>query len=46
MTGIVGTEEVTFAGLKVKQEVGLADHAGWEGEGVISGLIGLAYPAL
>jgi hypothetical protein len=46
LTGIVGTEEVTLAGLKVKQEVALVNFAAWEGDGTTSGLIGLAYPAL
>jgi aspergillopepsin I len=46
LTGIVGTEEVTLAGLTVKQEVALVNYAAWEGDGTTSGLIGLAYPAL
>jgi hypothetical protein len=46
LTGIVGIEEVTLAGLKVKQEVALVNYAAWEGDGTTSGLIGLAYPAL
>ena len=46
LTGIVGYEEVTLAGLKVKQEVALVNYAAWEGDGTTSGLIGLAYPAL
>ena len=46
LTGIVGTEEVTLAGLNVKQEVALVNYAAWEGDGTTSGLIGLAYPAL
>ncbi|KAG0652392.1 putative aspartic-type endopeptidase [Hyphodiscus hymeniophilus] len=44
LTGIVGTEEVTLAGIKVKQEVALVNFAAWEGDGTTSGLIGLAYP--
>ena len=46
LTGIVGTEEVTLAGIKVKQEVALVNYAAWEGDSTTSGLIGLAYPAL
>jgi len=46
LTGIIGTEEVTLAGLTVKQTVALVNYAAWEGDGVTSGLIGLAYPAL
>lgn len=46
LTGIMGYEEVTLAGLKVKQEVALVNYAAWEGDGTTSGLIGLAYPAL
>lgn len=47
LNGIVGTESVTIAGIKVsKQEIGLATLAGWAGDGISSGLTGLAYPLI
>jgi hypothetical protein len=46
LTGIMGTESVTVAGLKVEQEIALVTSAAWEGDGTTSGLIGFAYPAL
>ncbi|KAL8636466.1 MAG: hypothetical protein Q9226_009251, partial [Calogaya cf. arnoldii] len=47
VTGIVGTETVTLAGITVKnQEVGLVNHADWSGNNASSGLIGLAFPNL
>ena len=47
LTGVLGYEDVTVAGLTVtKQEVALVNLAYWEGDGITSGLIGLAYPAL
>jgi hypothetical protein len=45
--GIVGYEDVTLAGLTVKgQEVGLVTSSTNPGDGLDSGLLGLAYPAL
>lgn len=47
MTGEVGTETVTVGGMTVtKQEIGLVTDAAWEGDGVNTGLMGLAYPDL
>jgi len=47
ITGIIGNEDVTLAGIKVeKQTVGIVQAAGWLGDGVTSGLLGLAYPDL
>ncbi|TVY83253.1 putative aspartic-type endopeptidase [Lachnellula suecica] len=46
LTGIVGTEDVTVAGITVDTEVALVTNADWEGDGTTSGLIGFAYPAL
>ncbi|KAF2232966.1 acid protease [Viridothelium virens] len=47
LTGVLGYEDVTIAGIKVtNQEVALVNYAFWEGDGISSGLIGLAYPAL
>ena len=46
LNGIIGTEEVTLAGLKLEQTVAIVDYAAWVGDGVSSGLIGLAYPDL
>ncbi|KAF7863925.1 hypothetical protein EAF04_006890 [Stromatinia cepivora] len=46
LTGIVGSQPVTFAGIDVTTTVGLVDSAGWNGDGTSSGLLGLAYPAI
>ena len=47
LNGVLGYEDVTVAGITVKnQEVALVNYAFWQGDGVSSGLIGLAYPAL
>lgn len=47
LTGTVAFETVTVAGLTVtNQEIGVVTDAAWEGDGVSSGLIGLAYPGL
>ena len=47
LTGEVGTDTVTVGGLTVaKQEIGLVTNAAWTGDGVNTGLMGLAYPDL
>ena len=47
LTGIVGREEVTFAGITIKdQEIAVVDAAAWQGDGISSGLIGLGLPAM
>ncbi|KUJ18547.1 acid protease [Mollisia scopiformis] len=46
LTGVVGYETVTLAGITVNQTVALVNYAAWEGDNTTSGLIGLAYPAL
>ncbi|MCJ1401797.1 hypothetical protein MMC11_005014 [Xylographa trunciseda] len=47
LIGIVGTEQVTLAGITVdNQEVGVVQLAGWFGDGISSGLIGLAFPSI
>lgn len=46
LSGIFGFEEVTLAGLTVKQQIAVVNFAAWEGDGTTSGLTGLAYPAL
>jgi hypothetical protein len=46
LTGIVGYEYITLAGIKVRQEIPLGNYAAWEGDGTTSGLIGLAYPGM
>ncbi|KAL8665996.1 MAG: hypothetical protein Q9202_001733 [Teloschistes flavicans] len=47
LTGIVGTEDVTLAGLTVKnQEVALINYAAWTGDNSTSGVIGLAFPSI
>ena len=47
LTGILGTERVTLAGIEVRnQEIAIVDYAAWLGDGTSSGLIGLAFPSL
>ena len=47
LTGIIGTETVTLAGIEVTdQTIALVTTATWEGDGTTSGLTGLAYAAL
>lgn len=46
LTGIMGYENVTLAGIEVRQEVALVNYAAWEGDSTTSGLVGLAYPSL
>jgi len=46
LSGIFGTENVTLAGIEVKQQVALVNLAAWEGDSTTSGLVGLAYPAM
>ncbi|KAK5089336.1 hypothetical protein LTR70_007133 [Exophiala xenobiotica] len=47
LTGPVGTLPVTLADIRVSsQQVSLPNLAAWQGDGVTSGIIGLAYPAL
>lgn len=47
LTGTVGFETITVGGLTVNaQEFGLVNAAAWEGDGVNTGLMGLAYPGL
>ncbi|KAI9663963.1 MAG: hypothetical protein M1821_007454 [Bathelium mastoideum] len=47
LNGVLGYEDVTVAGITVPhQEVALVNYAFWEGDGVSSGLLGLAFPAL
>ena len=47
VTGDVGYESVTLAGINVpRQEVGVVDYAGWFGDSLSSGLVGLAFPAI
>ena len=45
LTGIVGTEQVTLGGITVQnQQVGIVNHAAWNGDNFTSGLVGLAFP--
>ena len=45
--GPFGYEDVTIAGLTVKrQQIALVNTTTWSGGGVVSGLLGLAYPAV
>ncbi|KAJ5175667.1 uncharacterized protein N7482_001544 [Penicillium canariense] len=46
LNGIMGTDQITLAGVEVTQEMALVNYAGWDGDGVTSGLTGLAFPAL
>ncbi|KAK5943005.1 hypothetical protein PMZ80_004010 [Knufia obscura] len=47
LTGPVGTLPVTIADIRVpSQQVSLPNLAAWQGDGLTSGIIGLAYPAL
>lgn len=47
LTGILGTEKITLANITVfNQTIGVVDIAAWNGDGISSGLIGLAYPVL
>ena len=47
VNGSVGTTPVTLAGITVENQViGLAMHAGWQGDYITSGIAGFAYPAL
>jgi len=46
LTGVFGTERVTVAGITVdNQQIALVDQAAWNGDGVSSGVLGLAFPA-
>ena len=47
LNGEMITEDLTFGGITVQQQtMGLVTTAGWYGDGVSSGLIGLAYSSL
>ena len=47
LSGDFGYEDVTVAGITAKnQQVALVNRAYWTGDGVTSGLMGLAYPLL
>jgi Eukaryotic aspartyl protease len=46
LTGIIGHEKVTLAGITVKQTIAIVNLAAWYGDGTTSGLVGLAYPSL
>jgi len=47
LTGTVGFDTVTVAGMSVVgQEIGIATECAWEGDGVNTGLMGLASPNL
>lgn len=47
LTGSVGSETITIGGLTAKkQTMGLVNFAAWNGDGINSGLLGLAYPSL
>jgi hypothetical protein len=47
LNGQMITEDLTFAGITVEnQTMGLVTYAGWYGDGISSGLVGLAYASL
>lgn len=46
VSGLMGYEDVTLGGITVHQEVGLINRAAWFGDGVSSGMVGLAYSAM
>lgn len=46
LTGVVGTQSVTFAGIEATTTVALVTSAAWQGDGTTSGLVGMAYPAM
>lgn len=47
LTGVFGYENVTVGGITAdKQQVALVNYSYWDGDGVSSGLMGLAYPLL
>ncbi|KAB8304306.1 hypothetical protein EYC80_003717 [Monilinia laxa] len=46
LTGVLGSQSVTFAGIKATTTVALVTSAAWEGDGTTSGLVGLAYPGI
>ncbi|KAF2433961.1 acid protease [Tothia fuscella] len=47
VTGVFGTQDVEIAGITVQdQQVALGTSAFWNGDGISSGLVGLAYPAI
>ncbi|KAJ4422632.1 hypothetical protein N0V82_002751 [Gnomoniopsis sp. IMI 355080] len=46
MNGAMGYENITLAGISVKQEIALVNYTYWFGDEISSGLMGLAYPLL
>lgn len=46
LTGFFGTENITLAGISVNQTMSVVNFAAWDGDGISSGLVGFAYPAL
>ena len=47
INGVLGTDTVTFANLTIpNQEIAVATLAGFQGDGLSSGIVGLAYPGI
>lgn len=46
LSGTLGYELATIAGLSIQQMVGIVDTAAWYGDGQSSGLLGLGYPTI
>jgi aspergillopepsin I len=46
LDGEIGTDVVTLGGIAVNTTVGLVHDANWNGDGVSSGLLGMAFPSI
>lgn len=46
LEGEMGTERFEIGGLVVRQTIGVVERGWWIGDGISSGLMGLAYPIL
>ncbi|TVY50709.1 putative aspartic-type endopeptidase, partial [Lachnellula cervina] len=44
LTGILGYENLTLAGIIVNTTIPVVDYAAWDGDGTSSGILGLGYP--
>ncbi|RDW94318.1 hypothetical protein BP5796_00081 [Coleophoma crateriformis] len=46
LTGTFGNTQVTLGGISVTQQIASVTGAGWDGDGISSGMIGFAYPPI
>lgn len=47
LVGTVANESITLAGITVpRQTIGVVNSAAWEGDGISSGILGMAYPSV